>query len=50
VKEKPGEQNAYKAMSIAHTPYVLENGRIVLSGKAGELRDNPRIKEAYLGG
>jgi branched-chain amino acid transport system ATP-binding protein len=44
------EQNAYKAMSIAHTAYVLENGRIVLSGKAGELRDNPRIKEAYLGG
>ena len=44
------EQNAYKAMSIAHTAYVLENGSMVLSGKASELRDNPRIKEAYLGG
>lgn len=44
------EQNAYKAMSIAHDAYVLETGRIVLSGKAKELRDNSRIKEAYLGG
>jgi branched-chain amino acid transport system ATP-binding protein len=44
------EQNAYKAMSIAHHAYVLENGSVVLSGKAVELRDNPRIKEAYLGG
>jgi branched-chain amino acid transport system ATP-binding protein len=44
------EQNAYKAMSIAHNAYVLETGGIVLSGKAKELRDNSRIKEAYLGG
>jgi branched-chain amino acid transport system ATP-binding protein len=44
------EQNAYKAMSIAHEAYVLENGRIVLSGPASELKNNPRVKEAYLGG
>lgn len=44
------EQNAYKAMSIAHDAYVLETGRIVLSGDAQDLLDNPRIKEAYLGG
>jgi branched-chain amino acid transport system ATP-binding protein len=44
------EQNAYKAMSIAKDAYVLENGRIVLSGPALELKDNPRVKEAYLGG
>jgi branched-chain amino acid transport system ATP-binding protein len=44
------EQNAYKAMSIAKDAYVLENGRIVLSGPASELKDNPRVKEAYLGG
>jgi branched-chain amino acid transport system ATP-binding protein len=44
------EQNAYKAMSIAHDAYVLENGRIVLSGPASELKNNPRVKEAYLGG
>ena len=44
------EQNAYKAMSIAHDAHVLETGRIVLSGKASDLRDNARIKEAYLGG
>ena len=44
------EQNAYKAMSIAHNAYVLETGRIVLSGQASELKDDPRVKEAYLGG
>jgi branched-chain amino acid transport system ATP-binding protein len=43
------EQNAWKALSIAHTACVLETGRIVLSGTAEELRNNPRVKEAYLG-
>ena len=44
------EQNVFKAMSIAHEAYVLENGRIVLSGPAAEMKNNPRVKEAYLGG
>jgi branched-chain amino acid transport system ATP-binding protein len=44
------EQNAYKAMSIARTAHVLETGSIVVSGNAHELRDNSRIREAYLGG
>jgi branched-chain amino acid transport system ATP-binding protein len=44
------EQNAAKALSIAHTAYVLETGSIVLQGKAAEIRDNPKVIEAYLGG
>jgi ABC-type branched-subunit amino acid transport system ATPase component len=43
------EQNATLALSIAHHGYVLQNGRIVLSGPAGDLLDNPTIQEAYLG-
>jgi branched-chain amino acid transport system ATP-binding protein len=44
------EQNAFKALSIAHRGYVLETGSLVLSGTATELRDNPDVKKAYLGG
>jgi branched-chain amino acid transport system ATP-binding protein len=44
------EQNAAKALSIAHTAYVLETGSIVLHGKAAEIRDNSKVIEAYLGG
>lgn len=44
------EQNAYMALSVAHRGYVLETGRIVLEGSARELRDNPQVKAAYLGG
>jgi branched-chain amino acid transport system ATP-binding protein len=44
------EQNAHKALSIAHSAYVLETGSIVLSGKASEIRNNPKVIEAYLGG
>jgi branched-chain amino acid transport system ATP-binding protein len=44
------EQNAHKALSIAHDAYVLETGEIVLSGNAKEIRDNPKVIEAYLGG
>lgn len=43
------EQNAYMALQIAHRAYVLENGRIVLSGSSKELQDNERVKAAYLG-
>jgi len=43
------EQNAKKALSIADRAYVLETGKIVLSGDAKELMNDKRIKEAYLG-
>jgi len=43
------EQNARVALSIADRGYVLENGRIVLSGTGQELRENEDIKEFYLG-
>jgi branched-chain amino acid transport system ATP-binding protein len=43
------EQNAQMALSIAHRAYVLETGRIVLSGPAHEIAENPMVKAAYLG-
>jgi len=43
------EQNAKKALSIANRAYVLETGKIVLTGDAGELMNNDAIKKAYLG-
>ena len=43
------EQNANMALSIAHRAYVLQTGQVVLSGTAAELRQNPNIREAYLG-
>ena len=44
------EQNASLALQIAHYAYVLQAGRIILRGVAGELARNPRIRDAYLGG
>jgi len=44
------EQNAHKALGIAHKGYVLEGGNLAMSGSAEELRSNPKIQEAYLGG
>jgi branched-chain amino acid transport system ATP-binding protein len=44
------EQNASLALEIAHEAYVLQTGRIVLSGSARELKDDPRVRDAYLGG
>jgi branched-chain amino acid transport system ATP-binding protein len=44
------EQNATQALGIAHRGYVLQNGRLVLQGGAGELLRDPRIRDAYLGG
>lgn len=43
------EQNANMALSVAHRAYVLQTGQVVLSGTASELRQNPLIREAYLG-
>ncbi len=43
------EQNAKKALSIANRAYVLETGRIVLSGDAKQLMDEESVKKAYLG-
>lgn len=43
------EQNAKVALSIADRAYVLENGKVVLSGTGKELLNDSKVKEAYLG-
>lgn len=43
------EQNANIALQIAHYGYVMENGKIVMESKAQDLRENPDVKEFYLG-
>ncbi len=44
------EQNANLALEISHVGYVLETGKVVLQGDSRELRQNPKVKSAYLGG
>jgi branched-chain amino acid transport system ATP-binding protein len=44
------EQNARKALAIAHRGYVLETGNITISGLSKELQNNKKVQEAYLGG
>ncbi len=44
------EQNATKALKIANRAYVLETGRVTLSGTGKELMESEKIKQAYLGG
>jgi branched-chain amino acid transport system ATP-binding protein len=44
------EQNANLALEISHFGYVLETGKVVLSGNSADLRQNPQVKTAYLGG
>ena len=44
------EQNANLALEISHDAYVLETGRVVMQGPSAELRNNPELKAAYLGG
>ena len=44
------EQNANMALSIANRAYVLETGKIVLSGTAKALQESEEVKAAYLGG
>ncbi len=43
------EQDVATAFDLAKTGYVLENGRVVLSGPTAELKTNPHVKRAYLG-
>jgi branched-chain amino acid transport system ATP-binding protein len=44
------EQNASAALEVADDAYVLETGRIVLSGPAADVAENPAVMAAYLGG
>jgi len=44
------EQNAHMAFSVANRGYVLETGVVQLEGTSTELRENPQVREAYLGG
>ena len=44
------EQNAFMALSVARRAYVLQTGEIILQGTAAQLRENPDVKKAYLGG
>jgi branched-chain amino acid transport system ATP-binding protein len=43
------EQNVKQALRLAHRAYVLENGELILQGKASELAGNPHVRKAYLG-
>ena len=43
------EQNTNIALRYAHYGYILESGRVVMDGKAADLRDNADVKEFYLG-
>jgi branched-chain amino acid transport system ATP-binding protein len=43
------EQNALMALSVAHRAYVMETGRIVLEGLAGDVLQDPEVRKAYLG-
>ena len=43
------EQNVVQSLSIAHRAYVIENGRVTLSGPASELMQDADLKRSYLG-
>jgi branched-chain amino acid transport system ATP-binding protein len=43
------EQNAHKALQLAHRAYVLETGAIVMQGTGKELLASPEVRRAYLG-
>ena len=43
------EQNVHKALSVSHRAYVIRLGRIVAQGEAQVLRDDPTLKQAFLG-
>ena len=44
------EQNANQALKLADRGYVLETGRVVLSGSGADLLADPAVRQAYLGG
>ncbi len=44
------EQNAYDALTISDRAYIMETGNITLEGRSSELINDPRVKDAYLGG
>jgi branched-chain amino acid transport system ATP-binding protein len=44
------EQNAYEALTISDRAYIMETGNITLEGRSSELINDPRVKDAYLGG
>lgn len=44
------EQNAHLALKYANRGYVLETGNVIVGGPAAELEQDPRVKQAYLGG
>jgi branched-chain amino acid transport system ATP-binding protein len=43
------EQNAAMALDLADLAYLIETGRVVLSGSAGEIRQNDAVRRSYLG-
>ena len=43
------EQNTRQALALSRRGYVLENGRVVLTGTGGELLGNEHVRRAYLG-
>jgi branched-chain amino acid transport system ATP-binding protein len=43
------EQNAVESIEVARRAYILDNGRFVLEGSAADIRDDPKLKRAYLG-
>jgi branched-chain amino acid transport system ATP-binding protein len=43
------EQNARASLGISQRSYVIETGRITLEGASGDLMEDPKVREAYLG-
>ncbi len=43
------EQNVYQSLRISHRAYVMETGRVVLTGKGDELLNNDHMKNAFIG-
>jgi len=43
------EQNVQQALQVADVVFVLENGRVIMSGTGADLVNDPKVKEAYLG-
>ena len=44
------EQNAFAALRLCDRGYLLESGKVTLEGTGVELKDDPYVREAYLGG